>query len=73
MNDGGFGPGIGAFAIFFTLAIVLWLLMRNMNARLRRMTYADRQAERERSTPTGGDATAGDAGSDSGRDPVQGD
>ena len=37
MNDGGVGPGMGAFTVFFILAIVLWLLMRNMNARLRRM------------------------------------
>ena len=32
MNDGGVGPGMGAFTVFFILAIVLWLLMRNMNA-----------------------------------------
>lgn len=42
------GPGMGAFAVFFILAIVLWLLMRNMNARLRRMSYAQKQAEQER-------------------------
>ena len=44
------GPGMGAFAVFFILAIVLWLLMRNMNARLRRMSYAQKQAEQERGT-----------------------
>lgn len=45
MNDGGVGPGMGAFTVFFILAIVLWLLMRNMNARLRRMDYAHKQEE----------------------------
>ena len=49
MTDGGFGPGIGAFTVFLLLAIALWLLMRNMNSRLRRMSYADRSADR--STP----------------------
>lgn len=42
MNDGGFGPGIGAFVVFFLLALALWLLMRNMNSRLRRMSYVAR-------------------------------
>ena len=45
MNDGGVGPGMGAFTVFFILAIVLWLLMRNMNARLRRMDYAHKQED----------------------------
>ena len=39
-------PGLGGFLAFFLLAIALWLLMRNMNARLRRMAYRD-EAERE--------------------------
>jgi flagellar biosynthesis/type III secretory pathway M-ring protein FliF/YscJ len=39
------GPGLGAFAVFLALAIALWLLMRNMTARLRRMSYARRQEE----------------------------
>lgn len=45
-------PGIGAFLAFFALAIALWLLMRNMNSRMRRMSYraeeAQRQAEAEK-------------------------
>ncbi len=36
------GPGIGAFVAFFLLAVLLWFLMRNMNARMRRMAYAER-------------------------------
>ncbi len=42
MNDDGAitgGPGIPAFLAFFFLVIALWLLMRNMNGRLRRMSY----------------------------------
>lgn len=88
MTDGGFGPGIGAFAVFFLLAIALWLLMRNMNARLRRMSYADRRAQREGSAVAGaGEPSTGESaarassvkesgGQNSGepdRDPVKGD
>ena len=36
------GPGLGAFIAFFLLAVLLWFLMRNMNARMRRMAYAER-------------------------------
>ena len=41
------GPGLWAFVAFFFLAVALWLLMRSMFVRLRRMTIADR-AERQR-------------------------
>ena len=62
------GPGIWGFIAFFVLAIALWLLVRNMNTRLRRMAYTDRdraqvaertaeQAARER---TAGGAAAPD-------------
>jgi hypothetical protein len=37
------GPGLGAFIAFFCLAIALWLLMRNMSARMRRMAYRERE------------------------------
>lgn len=37
------GPGLGAFIAFFLLAVVLWLLMRNMNGRMRRMAYKEQQ------------------------------
>ncbi len=53
------GPGLGAFIAFFVLAVVLWLLMRNLNSRMRRMAYKEQQrvaqlearaAEREAAT-----------------------
>ena len=37
------GPAIGAFIAFFVLAVALWLLMRNMNSRMRRMAYKEQQ------------------------------
>ena len=45
MSGGGnlpIGPGIWGFIAFFVLAIALWFLVRNMNNRLRRMAYRDR-------------------------------
>jgi membrane protein implicated in regulation of membrane protease activity len=44
-------PGWFAFVGFFALAIVLWLLMRNMNARMRRMSYRQNAAQRGRDDP----------------------
>ena len=35
-------PGWPAFLAFVFLVVALWLLMRNMNARLRRMSYSNR-------------------------------
>ena len=46
MDGGGnlpIGPGIWGFIAFFVLAIALTLLVRNMNSRLRRMAYTDRE------------------------------
>lgn len=43
------GPGLWAFIAFFALAVALWLLMRNMNTRVRNITYrarADEEAAR---------------------------
>jgi len=37
------GPGIWGFIAFFVLAVALWFLVRNMNSRLRRMAYRDRE------------------------------
>ena len=72
MNDGGVGPGMGAFTVFFILAIVLWLLMRNMNARLRRMDYAhkqeDAQAARAAQTHSAGGQRRRDVMADEGED-----
>ena len=45
MSGGGnlpIGPGIWGFIAFFVLAVALWFLVRNMNSRLRRMAYRDR-------------------------------
>jgi len=39
--------GLGGFLSFFLLAVALYLLMRNMNARLRRMAYRAEQEARE--------------------------
>jgi len=33
--------GLGGFTAFFLLALALYFLMRNMNARLRRMAYRE--------------------------------
>jgi hypothetical protein len=67
------GPGLGAFIAFFFLALALWLLMRNMSARMRRMAYRERdriaaleaqqaqqaQQAREGEASGGGDSSAG--------------
>ena len=59
-------PGIGAFIAFFVLAIALWLLMRNMNARMRRMSYraeeTQRQAEAEAQHRPAGEGDGPEAG-----------
>ncbi len=44
-------PGFFAFLGFVFLAVVLWLLMRNMNARMRRMTYRQNAAHRGKDDP----------------------
>ena len=50
------GPGIWGFIAFFVLAVALWFLVRNMNARLRRMAYRDREeAEADALTTPGSD------------------
>jgi flagellar biosynthesis/type III secretory pathway M-ring protein FliF/YscJ len=63
MSDGStlsIGPGVWGFLALFVLAIALWLLVRNMNARLRRMAYreherveAERAAAAETAEQTG--------------------
>jgi hypothetical protein len=40
-------PGLWGFLAFFVLAVALYLLMRNMNARMRRMTYRSQALARE--------------------------
>jgi hypothetical protein len=63
-------PGLGGFLAFFLLAIALWLLMRNMNKRMRRMTYREEQEAAARAkggqaptTPADGRAPGGSAAS----------
>jgi hypothetical protein len=50
------GPGFWAFIALFVLAVATWLLLRNMNARMRRMAYRERdRLEREAGEPGGED------------------
>jgi len=44
-------PGWYAFVGFALLALVLWGLMSNMNARLRRMSYRQNAAHRGKDDP----------------------
>lgn len=50
------GPGIWGFIAFFVLAVALWFLVRNMNGRLRRMAYRDRD-EADQLHPDDADGT----------------
>ncbi len=54
------GPGFLAFVAFFLLALILWFLMRNMNARMRRMSYRQQQAHRGKDEPQATDADLGE-------------
>jgi hypothetical protein len=61
MSGGGnlpIGPGIWGFVAFFVLAIALWLLVRNMNTRLRRMAYRDRDRAEELQSEAGSGDTS---------------
>ncbi|MCU1538062.1 MAG: hypothetical protein JWP82_2413 [Humibacillus sp.] len=67
------GPGIWGFIAFFVLAVALWLLVRNMNSRLRRMAYTDRDradaaraAQEGRATGQGADDVSAQDGPDGG-------
>lgn len=44
-------PGVWGFIAFFALAVALYLLMRNMNARMRRMSYRQKDAQRSGNEP----------------------
>ncbi len=57
--------GFLAFVAFVLLALALWFLMRNMNARMRRMSYRQQAAHRGKDDPQAGpddlrDETDGD-------------
>ncbi len=73
MDGGGnlpVGPGIWGFIAFFVLAIALTLLVRNMNSRLRRMAYTDR--ERAQAAEAAAREREGDGGEDARREPPDG-
>jgi hypothetical protein len=46
--------GLGGFLAFFLLAVALYFLMRNMNARLQRMAYREEQEKAAEDDPKGG-------------------
>jgi hypothetical protein len=46
--------GLGGFLAFFLLAVALYFLMRNMNARLQRMAYREEQEKAAKDDPKGG-------------------
>ena len=50
-------PGLWGFVAFFVLALALYLLMRNMNARMRRMSYRSEELAREADEKSGKDGT----------------
>ena len=52
--------GLGGFLSFFLLAVALYLLMRNMNPRLRRMAYREEQRGREADEGQDPEATSPD-------------
>ena len=47
--------GLGGFLAFFLLALALYFLMRNMNARLRRMSYREEQEAKAAAEGTSAD------------------
>ena len=55
------GPGFLAFVAFFLLALALWFLMRNMNARMRRMSYRQQAAHRGRDEAQAGPGDVSDS------------
>jgi hypothetical protein len=66
------GPGFAAFVAFFLLALALWFLMRNMNARMRRMSYRQQAAHRGKNDPQAGPGEAAEnAAEDDGNRPAR--
>ena len=53
--------GLGGFLAFFLLAVALYFLMRNMNTRLRNLSYRE-EREAEDSGPEGGPGEGPDLG-----------
>lgn len=54
-------PGFFAFIAFFIMAMILWFLMRNMNARMRRMSYRQQAAHRGRDEAQAGPGDVSDS------------
>jgi hypothetical protein len=52
-------PGLGSFIVFVFLAISLYFLLRNMNARLRRMSYREKERVRAQQEAAGEADAAG--------------
>lgn len=76
MGSGGnlpVGPGLWGFIAFFVLALSLWLLMRNMNSRMRRMAYRERERLERDQGEHGGPADSADSADDVDGGPVPGD
>jgi hypothetical protein len=57
--------GLGGFVSFFLLALALYFLMRNMNARMRRMAYREEQ-EANSAAGGSGDGRPDSSGPESG-------
>ncbi len=55
MNSGSQAAsgGIGGFLAFFILACALWLLMRNMNSRLRSVKYREELEQEQEANESG--------------------
>jgi hypothetical protein len=49
--------GLGGFVSFFLLAVALYFLMRNMNARMRRMAYREEQEAKADASGPGSERT----------------
>lgn len=58
--------GLEGFLAFFLLAVALYLLMRNMNARMRRMAYREEQEAEAAADDSGPDDSGPDASDSSG-------
>ena len=70
--------GFLGFVVFFALAIALWLLIRNMTGRLRRMNYAKgaelepNEPDQELATPQAPSSTSAVEGDQTPSDPEGG-
>ena len=53
-------PGFWGFVVFAILAVALYFLMRNMNSRMRRMSYRQKGAHRDGAEPQATDTDSTD-------------